>query len=116
MWSAVEQSDYLLAAQLYLFARHVHTSLMLGDVDGTMGARFPVIDRPWGAVAHFHEAILEGCQRALASTKTDPVKLFLQLNYILAVLFRVEDSFKCYWYFKKGYMYIVEVGKTVIPH
>jgi hypothetical protein len=74
MWSAVEQSDYLLAAQLYLFARHVHTSLMLGDVDGTMAARFPVIDRQWGAVAHFHEAILEGCQRALASTKTDPVK------------------------------------------
>lgn len=25
MWSAVEQADYLLATQLYLFARHVHT-------------------------------------------------------------------------------------------
>lgn len=47
---------------------------MLSDVDGQMSEAFPVIDRQWGAVAHFREAILEGCQKALASTQTDPVR------------------------------------------
>jgi hypothetical protein len=74
MWSAVEQSDYLLAAQLYLFARHVHTSLTTADVDGALAAGFPVIERQWAAIAHFNEAIYDGCQKALASPDTDPVK------------------------------------------
>jgi hypothetical protein len=53
---------------------------MLNDPDGQMSEAFPVIDRQWGAVAHFREAILEGCQKALASTHTDPVRAFSKLT------------------------------------
>jgi hypothetical protein len=75
MWSAVEHSDYLSATQLYLFARHVHTSLTTSDVDGSLAATFPVIERQWAAVAHFNDAIYDGCQRALATPETEPVFL-----------------------------------------
>ena len=81
MWSAVEHDDYLSATQLYLFARHVHTSLTTTDVDGSLAASFPVIERQWAAIAHFNDAIYDGCQKALASPDTDPVFDFLAALY-----------------------------------
>jgi hypothetical protein len=85
MWSAVEHSDYLSATQLYLFARHVHTSLTTSDVDGSLAATFPVIERQWAAVAHFNDAIYDGCQRALATPETEPV-FFMFLDGIKIIV------------------------------
>ena len=77
MWSAVEHNDFLTATQLYLFARHVHTSLSTCDVDGSLVATFPVIERQWAAVAHFNDAIYDACQHAIGSPDTDPVRTLI---------------------------------------
>jgi len=49
----------LMATKIYLFARHVHTSLSTCDVNGSLVATFPVIERQWGAVAHLNDAIYD---------------------------------------------------------
>lgn len=82
MWSAVEHDDFLSATQLYLFARHVHTSLTTTDIDGSLAATFPVIERQWAAIAHFNDAIYDGCQKALASPDTDPVVASVSIQYL----------------------------------
>ena len=54
----------------------IDSSLTSSDVDGQLLAGFPVIDRQWAAVAHFYEAILDGCTSVLASPQTSPVTKF----------------------------------------
>lgn len=70
MWSAVDSHEYLTAAKLYLFARHIHTGLTVTDVllqlKREKNQSFPVIGRQWAAISHFHEAILSGCQKSIS--------------------------------------------------
>ncbi|XP_069696321.1 conserved oligomeric Golgi complex subunit 1 isoform X2 [Periplaneta americana] len=73
IWSAVEKEDYILGAQLFLFARHINTGLQLhAGVDEILNSSkvllwFPVITRQWSAISHFRDAILTGCQNMLQS-------------------------------------------------
>ena len=93
IWTAVEQQDFLLAAQLYLFARHIHTNLTLMESNSLMmsasmtsstsicnetnsagrivSSHFPVVSRQWGSIAHFYEAILQGCQDTMEKAGDD---------------------------------------------
>jgi len=78
IWSAVEKEDYILGAQLFLFARHINTGLQLhAGVDDILNAGkvmmwFPVISRQWGAISHFQDAILFRSQNMLQSHSISP--------------------------------------------
>ncbi|GFG34353.1 hypothetical protein Cfor_08794, partial [Coptotermes formosanus] len=78
IWSAVEKEDYILGAQLFLFARHINTGLQLhAGVDDVLNASkvmmwFPVIARQWGAISPFQDVILSGSQNMLQSDSISP--------------------------------------------
>nr|CAD7457115.1 unnamed protein product [Timema tahoe] len=78
IWSALEQEDFILAAQLFLFARHISTGLQLqGSTEEGIDSQkvvqwFPVIVRQWSTISHFLHTILEGCQRTLQSHQLSP--------------------------------------------
>nr|CAD7402535.1 unnamed protein product [Timema cristinae] len=80
IWSALEQENFILAAQLFLFARHISTGLQLqGSTEGGIDSQkvvqwFPVIVRQWSTISHFLHTILEGCQRTLQSHQLSPQK------------------------------------------
>nr|XP_020662380.1 conserved oligomeric Golgi complex subunit 1 [Pogona vitticeps] len=62
IWSAMESSQYLYAAQLYLLCCHLHGLLQL-DTSGTryspILARFPILARQVAAATHFRSTILQ---------------------------------------------------------
>ena len=77
MWTAVDGGDFLTAARLFLFARHIYTGLTLKGPDTPsdqqdggeavaaptaakiVSEHFPVVSRQWASISHFHEAIVE---------------------------------------------------------
>ena len=69
IWSAVDNSDYLTAVQVFLFARHIHTNLTL-QADSVAGqklsSRFPIVERQWSSILPFHDAILSGSTRLMS--------------------------------------------------
>lgn len=78
IWSAVEGGNYILGAQLFLFACHINTGLQLNSgVDDVLNSSkvmlwFPVISRQWSTINHFQNAILIGCQNMLQSHTLSP--------------------------------------------
>ena len=69
MWSAVDNGDYLTAAQVFLFARHIHTNLTF-NMNSASGKRissvFPIIERQWSSILPFYETILNGCTQLIS--------------------------------------------------
>ncbi|KAG1687280.1 Conserved oligomeric Golgi complex subunit 1 [Nymphon striatum] len=69
MWSYIDQNDYLAATKLYLFARHIHSTLLLLPNHGlSIQKNFPVVSRQWAAISHFRPSLLEGCHNMLKKT------------------------------------------------
>lgn len=67
IWACVDKKDFMTAAQLYLFSRHIHTSLTLTSEESEIvSTYFPVVTRQWAAIAHFDEAVQRGCGRVMA--------------------------------------------------
>ena len=70
MWSSVDNGDYLTAAQVYLFARHIHTNLTFNS-NSVGGKRtstiFPIIERQWSSIVPFYETILNGCTQIMSN-------------------------------------------------
>ena len=69
MWSAVDNGDYLTAAQVFLFARHIHTNLTLQANSGQgkkLSSAFPIIERQWSSIMPFYDTILNGCTQLLS--------------------------------------------------
>ncbi|KAJ7315841.1 hypothetical protein JRQ81_002003 [Phrynocephalus forsythii] len=75
IWSAMESSQYLYAAQLYLLCCHLHGLLQL-DTSGTryspILARFPILARQVAAATHFRckEDIRSGITNLLVYVKS----------------------------------------------
>ena len=59
IWSAVDNGDYLTAAQVFLFARHIHTNLTFQS--NAVCHLFPIIERQWSSILPFYDTILSGC-------------------------------------------------------
>nr|XP_058952613.1 conserved oligomeric Golgi complex subunit 1-like [Pocillopora verrucosa] len=63
VWSALERKQYLKAAQLYLFSRHI-VSLLHIDTGDTSAPKllssFPILPKQWAAISHFKDSILQG--------------------------------------------------------
>ncbi|XP_013380864.1 conserved oligomeric Golgi complex subunit 1 [Lingula anatina] len=66
IWSSVEEGHFLQATQLYLLARHVHTSLQMdSQKTGKILSHFPVLGKQWAAISHFRTTVLQGCRNTL---------------------------------------------------
>ncbi|XP_072414803.1 conserved oligomeric Golgi complex subunit 1 isoform X2 [Chiloscyllium punctatum] len=62
IWSALESSQYLHAAQMYLLCCHIHSILQLdssGSYYSPVLARFPILVRQVAAAGHFRASILQ---------------------------------------------------------
>ncbi|XP_046399880.1 conserved oligomeric Golgi complex subunit 1 [Ischnura elegans] len=73
IWSAMDEEDYLLAAQLFLLARHVNTSLQFSSGEDYIDSRkvltwFPVLVHQWNTTSLFRNYILNGCKGKLKLT------------------------------------------------
>ncbi|XP_071794705.1 conserved oligomeric Golgi complex subunit 1-like [Asterias amurensis] len=68
IWSAVENSEHLKAAELYLLSCHIVSSLQLDgntQQSAKLLAWFPVLSRQWAAISHFKAGILQSCRKLL---------------------------------------------------
>ncbi|CAM1299135.1 COG1 (predicted), partial [Pycnogonum litorale] len=76
IWSYIDRQNYLAATQLYLLARHIHTSLtMLPSTSISVLKSFPIINRQWSTISHFRSSILQGCHEVLKEASLDEQKM-----------------------------------------
>ena len=69
MWSAVDDGDFLTAAQVFLFARHIHTNISLqanSESAKKISTAFPIVERQWSSILPFYDTILNGCTQLIS--------------------------------------------------
>lgn len=73
IWSRLDESDYFIATQLFIFARHISTGLQL-DANMDIMRKFPVAKRQWNHLNQFFFMIKQMCleqlERPELSTET----------------------------------------------
>lgn len=60
IWSRLDECDYFLATQLFIFARHISTGLQL-DTNMDIMRKFPVAKRQWNHLNQFFFMIKQMC-------------------------------------------------------
>ncbi|KAJ8688562.1 hypothetical protein QAD02_024357 [Eretmocerus hayati] len=68
IWSAIDHKNFLLAAQLYLLAQHIHYSLAFEVGESTLAHRYPIVSKQWDIISQFKALILGLCNNTLQST------------------------------------------------
>lgn len=70
MWHHLDNEDFFLATQLYVFSRHITTGLQLeSNVD--LIRKFPVVKAAWETLSPFYGVIKERCQLTLEREELD---------------------------------------------
>lgn len=87
IWSCIDNEDYLVATQLFLFSRHISTGLQL-DVNKTLLTSFPVAKKQWTILSQFQKTIKQACNSAL---KREQISIELAAK-CLASLLLLENS------------------------
>ncbi|XP_053670010.1 conserved oligomeric Golgi complex subunit 1 [Anopheles nili] len=64
IWSRIDQEDYFVATQLFIFARHISTGLSLDTERETMH-KFPVAGKQWQVLSQFFFTIEQACHDSL---------------------------------------------------
>lgn len=64
IWSRLDESDYFIATQLFIFARHISTGLQL-DANMDIMRKFPVAKRQWNHLNQFFFMIKQMCLEQL---------------------------------------------------
>lgn len=64
IWSHLDESDYFVATQLFIFARHISTGLQL-DANMDIMRKFPVAKRQWNHLNQFFFMIKQRCLEQL---------------------------------------------------
>lgn len=67
IWSAVDDENFLMATQLFLFAQHINYSLRIEIGSSDLAAKYPITTKQWGVISHFRNVILTGCNKVLRS-------------------------------------------------
>lgn len=62
--TAIDESNFLEATQLFLLSRHISASLKLGGHSDIIG-KFPVVRKVWDLISPFQSAIKTSCLQAL---------------------------------------------------
>lgn len=64
IWCRLDEADYLIATQLFIFARHISTGLQL-DANMDIMRKFPVAKRQWNHLNQFFFMIKDMCLQQL---------------------------------------------------
>uniref|UniRef100_A0A903Z058 Conserved oligomeric Golgi complex subunit 1 n=1 Tax=Anopheles minimus TaxID=112268 RepID=A0A903Z058_9DIPT len=64
IWSRIDNEDYFVATQLFIFARHISTGLSLDTERETM-RKFPVAAKQWQVLSQFFFTIEAACRESL---------------------------------------------------
>ncbi|XP_015773605.1 PREDICTED: conserved oligomeric Golgi complex subunit 1-like isoform X1 [Acropora digitifera] len=92
VWSALERKQYLKAAQLYLFSRHIVSILHIDTGDSSapkLLSSFPILPKQWAAISHFKDSILQG-SRALLSDASQTEEMLAES--LCSILLLEESS------------------------
>ncbi|CAB4013243.1 Conserved oligomeric Golgi complex subunit 1, partial [Paramuricea clavata] len=68
VWNALEHHEYLKAAQLYLLAQNIVSSLHIdtgSNAPSKLLTSFPILPRQWSSISHFKDSILQGSRKLL---------------------------------------------------
>ncbi|XP_028398941.1 conserved oligomeric Golgi complex subunit 1-like [Dendronephthya gigantea] len=68
LWNALENHEYLKAAQLYLLAQNIVSSLHIdtgGNNRSKLLTSFPILPQQWSSISHFKDSILQGSRKLL---------------------------------------------------
>ncbi|XP_058823697.1 conserved oligomeric Golgi complex subunit 1 isoform X2 [Topomyia yanbarensis] len=64
IWSAIDNEDYFVATQLFIFSRHISTGLQL-DSNNEVMAKFSVAKKQWAVLSQFFFTIKQNCANCL---------------------------------------------------
>lgn len=65
IWSAIDEKDYLIAAQLFLLATHVHLGIEVSPNAGKLLTKFPVLTKQWAIISSCRKIIIDGAKQEL---------------------------------------------------
>lgn len=71
IWSAIDEEDYFVATQLFIFSRHISTGLQL-DANSEMMTKFPVAKKQWAVLSQFFFTIKQNCASCLEREDLPP--------------------------------------------
>ncbi|XP_055640668.1 conserved oligomeric Golgi complex subunit 1 isoform X2 [Toxorhynchites rutilus septentrionalis] len=71
IWSAIDDDDYSVATQLFIFSRHISTGLQLDSHSETM-QKFPVAKKQWAVLSQFFFTIKQNCADCLEREDLTP--------------------------------------------
>lgn len=65
IWTAIDNKDYLLAAQLFLLATHIHLQVNVSPNAGIYITKFPVLTKQWEIISSCRKIIIDGAKQQL---------------------------------------------------
>ncbi|KAK9507787.1 hypothetical protein O3M35_007564 [Rhynocoris fuscipes] len=72
IWSEITSKEYIKAAQLFLFARHIKTGFTVEKSLQEYAAQIPVLEHQWSIILHFKDVILESANKDLKTINISP--------------------------------------------
>lgn len=60
IWSAIDEKDYLLGAQLFLFATHLHLGLEVSSNSQAITKKYPVLNKQWEVITSCKKVLIDG--------------------------------------------------------
>ncbi|XP_058451024.1 conserved oligomeric Golgi complex subunit 1 isoform X2 [Malaya genurostris] len=71
IWSAIDNEDYFVATQLFIFSRHISTGLQL-DSNSEIMTKFAVAKKQWIVLSQFFFTIKQNCTNCLEREDLTP--------------------------------------------
>lgn len=71
IWTCIDKDQFFIAAQLFVFSRHISTGLQL-DTNNSIMKWFPVAKKQWNLLNPFYFTIKQSCLTALEKPDLSP--------------------------------------------
>lgn len=65
IWTALDNKEYLLAAQLFLLATHIHLGVEVSPKAKNISEKFPVLSKQWEIISTCRKIIIDGARQEL---------------------------------------------------
>ena len=78
IWTALDNKDYFLGAQLFLFATHLHLGLEISSNSQNFFNKYSVINKQWAIINNCKQIIIDG-----ACNELKILNIPLQVIYLI---------------------------------